>query len=177
MPLFLCPEKSIELTNHNEEIVASPAQAAQYFRDTQGKFRTWAWSPVIVVRIALAVSYLLTIAMAVTGLFAAYLPSFHESGVANAWWWSGGLVVFATAALLGSTRDKWQSLEKWASLGVLAGQALYVSAVLVAGSLTNNLAATTAGLGLMGMMILPLSRFLWLASRAGRKVLRITFEE
>lgn len=165
------------MTHEIEEIVANPAQAAEYFRKSEGRFRTWAWSPVIVVRIAIAASYLLTIVMAVFGFLTVYLPSFERTGINNASWWAGGLILFSIAALVGSTRDKWASLEKWASVGVLAGQALYISAILISGSRSGNLAATTAGVGLMGMMILPLSRFLWLASRAGRKVLRITFEE
>ena len=137
-------------------------------RRQQTRFETWAWSPVNLFRVALVASYIITIGLAMMGGIAG-LPIFRDTGVAQfTLIWSVILGVSALVAAVGAVDDRWHKIEMWASLGVLVCEFAYVVPVYIIGFAAGDVNRQAVALGLTHIVILSLSRFAWLASRAGR---------
>lgn len=132
------------------------------------RWETWAWSAVQVLRVALIVSYLLAIALAVMGGIAG-LPVFEDTkSTAATIPWS---ILLGGAALVGAisaVRDDWKTIEGWASLGVIVGAAAYVIPIYLLGFAAHDIGRQAVAIGLTHMLVLPVSRFVVFAFGAGR---------
>lgn len=133
------------------------------------RFELWAWAPVIVLRIALVATYLLGVALAVMA-FIAGVPVFDLTaphGYAAPW--AVMLGISAILAAIGGLHDGWAKLELWAALGFFALALGYVVPIYVIAFTTGDLNRQTVAVAVTFMLILPASRFGWLAAQSGRK--------
>lgn len=136
---------------------------------SRSRFETWAWSPVIVLRVALVVTYLLHIGLA-TMAFIAGVPIFRltaPEGYSDPW--ALFLGIGALAAAVGALDDRWRTLECWAALAVTAFAAGYVVPLYIVAFAAGDLNRQTVAIAVTFMLILPLSRFAWLAAQTGRR--------
>jgi hypothetical protein len=135
----------------------------------RGRFAIWAWSPIIVLRVALVATYLLYIYAALIA-FRSGVPIF-ENTTPHGWRivWSTILGVSAIIAAVGSLDDRWRHWEKWASMCVSAMMASYIIALNMAGYLNGDLARQFVGVISLIAAVLPITRFVYLAAQSGKK--------
>lgn len=135
----------------------------------QGRFAIWAWSPVIVLRVALVAGYLISV-YASTWAFIAGVPVFRltaPEGYAPVW--AVLLGTSAVVAAVGSTTDRWQKVEKWATAVLSVMWAAYVIGMNVVGFALGDLDRQFLGSALLGLLVLPVTRFVYLAAQSGKK--------
>ncbi|WP_292717176.1 hypothetical protein [Microbacterium sp. 13-71-7] len=135
----------------------------------RSKWAIWAWSPVIVLRVALVGVYLGYVYSAVIA-FVAGVPIFRlttPQGYTAIW-----AVLLGVSALLsavGSLTDRWQQLEKWASLALSSLMSGYVGALNGIGFAEGDLNRQFAGAVAAIAFILPAVRFVYLAAQTGKR--------
>jgi hypothetical protein len=122
--------------------------------------------PIIVPRWLLVVQYALFIGV---GLAIAWATSPSFSAIAPGSWsevWAIGLSASSAVALIGSTRKRWESLERWACLlvcGLLFGYAFAPIILLLQGDADRTVYSTMA----LILSLLPSARLWYLLRRAG----------
>lgn len=129
----------------------------------------WAWSPVIVLRVALVATYLMYVYASVIA-FVAGVPIFNittPQGYASIW--AGVLGVSALVSAIGSLTDRWQKVEKWASLALSAMVLGYVGGLNLMGWLSGDLNRQFVGAIALIAGILPFTRFVYLAAQSGKR--------
>lgn len=133
------------------------------------RLQVWAWSPIIVLRVALLITYGLYVYFAVIS-FIAGVPVFNlttPEGYTPVW--AVLLGIAALIAAIGSIADRWNHWERWASLVVSSLMLTYVGSLnaiaFIAGDVTRQAVGGAVAIGL----VLPMCRFFWLASQAGKK--------
>jgi hypothetical protein len=132
-------------------------------------FEVWAWSPVSILRVALVITYLIVVGFAVTS-FIAGVPVFElTTPVGYTAPWAVLLCASAIAAAIGAVNDHWRQLERWASLMVTNLLLPYVAALHIIGYISGDPNRQAVSWVALGLLVLPLTRFLWLASQAGKK--------
>ncbi len=146
----------------------------RYLHNVNPKSRLaiWAWSPVIVLRVALVITYVCYIYASVIA-FIAGIPIFlltAPEGYTSVW--AVLLGVSAIVAAIGSTTDRWQSLERWASLGLSALLLAYIGGLNLVGFVEGDLDRQFIGAIALIAGILPITRFVYLAAQSGKKHLR-----
>lgn len=135
----------------------------------RSRWAIWAWSPVIVLRIALVGVYLGFVYASVIA-FIAGVPVFRltaPEGYTSAW-----ALLLGTAAVLsaiGSVSDRWQQLEKWASLVLSAMMLAYVGGLNGVGFVEGDLDRQFVGAIAFIAFILPAVRFVYLAAQSGKR--------
>ncbi len=143
----------------------------RYLQNIQPKTRLaiWAWSPVIVLRVALAATYMLWLFASIIAFFAGVpiLSLTAPEGYTSIW--AVLLGVSALVSAIGSTTDKWQQLEKWASLALSAMLLAYVGGLNIVGYLEGDLDRQFVGSVAIIASILPVTRFFYLAAQTGKK--------
>lgn len=129
----------------------------------------WAWGPVVVLRVALVAVYLgYVYASAIA--FIAGVPVFRltaPEGYTAIW-----AVLLGSAAVLaavGSITDRWQQLEKWASLVLSAMMLAYVGGLNGVGFVEGDLDRQFVGAIAFIAFILPAVRFVYLAAQSGKR--------
>ena len=128
----------------------------------------WAWGPVVVLRVALVVVYLGYVYASVIA-FLAGVPVFRltaPEGYTSLW-----AVLLGTSAVLaaiGSITDRWQQLEKWASLVLSAMMLAYVGGLNGVGFVEGDLDRQFVGAIAFIAFILPAVRFVYLAAQSGK---------
>lgn len=132
------------------------------------RFEAWAWSPVNLFRVALVSSYIIAIGFAsMAGV--AGVPIFKATGAEDFTVpWAVILAVSSLVAAIGAIDDRWRKMEMWAALGVLVCHFSYVVPIYVVGFFAGDVNRQAVAVALTQIIVLPLSRFAWLASRAGR---------
>lgn len=129
----------------------------------------WAWGPVVVLRIALVAVYLGYVYASVIA-FLAGVPVFRltaPEGYTSLW-----AVLLGTSAVLaaiGSITDRWQQLEKWASLVLSAMMLAYVGGLNGVGFVEGDLDRQFVGAIAFIAFILPAVRFVYLAAQSGKR--------
>lgn len=129
----------------------------------------WAWGPVVVLRIALVAVYLGYVYASVIA-FLAGVPVFRltaPEGYTSVW-----AVLLGTSAVLaavGSISDRWQQLEKWASLVLSAMMLAYVGGLNGVGFVEGDLDRQFVGAIAFIAFILPAVRFVYLAAQSGKR--------
>lgn len=129
----------------------------------------WAWSPVVVLRVSLASTYMLWLFASIIAFFAG-VPVFNltaPEGYTSIWAVLLGISAFVSA--IGSTTDRWQQLEKWASLSLSAMLLAYVGGMNFVGWLEGDLDRQFVGAVAIIASILPVTRFVYLAAQTGKK--------
>jgi hypothetical protein len=135
----------------------------------RSRWAIWAWSPVIVLRIALVGVYLGYVYASVIA-FIAGVPIFRLTAPAGyTSIWATLLGVAAVLSAIGSITDRWQQLEKWASLGLSSMMAAYVGGLNGVGFAEGDLNRQFAGAVAAIAFILPAVRFVYLAAQTGKR--------
>lgn len=135
----------------------------------RSRWAVWAWSPVIVLRIALVGVYLGFVYASVIA-FIAGVPVFRltaPDGYTSVW-----AILLGTSAVLsavGSISDRWQQLEKWASLVLSAMMLAYVGGLNGVGFVEGDLDRQFVGAIAFIAFILPAVRFVYLAAQSGKR--------
>lgn len=133
------------------------------------RLAVWAWGPVVVLRIALVAVYLGYVYASVIA-FLAGVPVFRltaPEGYTSVW-----AVILGTSAVLsaiGSVTDRWQQLEKWASLVLSAMMLAYVGGLNGVGFVEGDLDRQFVGAIAFIAFILPAVRFVYLAAQSGKR--------
>jgi hypothetical protein len=135
----------------------------------QSKFAVWAWSPVIVLRIALLAAYLVSVYASVWA-FVAGVPVFTlttPQGYTAVWavLLGGSAVVSA----VGSITDRWQQVEKWASLVLSALWLAYVGGLTGVGFAEGDPDRQFIAAASITLLVLPVARFVYLAAQSGKR--------
>lgn len=144
-------------------------QADRVARRQRSRFEIWAWSPVIGLRVALVITYLLYVYASVIA-FRAGIPVFSLTtweGYTPAW-----AVILGTSAVLsaiGAITDDWQRLEKWASLVLTSMLIGYAGGLNLLGFFEGDLRRQFVGAIALIAMVLPATRFVYLAAQSGKR--------
>ena len=131
---------------------------------------TWAWSPVIVLRIALVASYAGFVYSAVVA-FIVGVPLFDLLGFVDGYTsvWAVLLGISAILCTFAAVHDKYQPLEKWASLILMAMMSCYVIGMNIVAYAEGDLTRMfVGGIGFIAW-VLPATRFGYLAAQTGKK--------
>lgn len=135
----------------------------------RSRFAVWAWSPIIVLRVALVSTYLAYVYASAIA-FISGVPTFTLTTPAG--WtpiWAFLLGTSAVIAAIGSITDRWSGVEKWATL-VLSAMALsYVIGINLVGFVEGDPGRQFAGAMSIIAAILPVTRFVYLAAQSGKK--------
>ncbi len=130
---------------------------------------SWPWSQIALYRVTLVAAYLLHIGFAAMAFYAG-LPIFRltaPDGYTRVW--AIMLAIAALTSALGALADQLRVIERWSSLAVLALTLGYVVPLYEVGFLMNDANRQAVAVAATFMLLIPLSRFMWLASRAGRR--------
>lgn len=135
----------------------------------KSRFALWAWSPVIVLRVALLIIYVLYVYAAGIA-FIAGVPVFRlttpEGYTAI---WAILTAVAAVVAAVGSLTDRWQKIEKWATLVLSALLLAYIGGLNLVGYVEGDLDRQFIGVIALIAGVLPITRFVYLAAQSGKK--------
>jgi hypothetical protein len=148
-------------------VVTDPRARAQ--RRQRTRFEVWAWSPVIILRIALIATYLVYIYAGVIAVIAG-IPVFdltQPPGYATIW--GALLAVSAVVCGVGALDDRWQPWERWASLVMASLMVAYTGALNGLAFFSLDLSRMFVGAISFIALILPACRFVYLASQTGKK--------
>lgn len=135
----------------------------------RSKWAVWAWSPVVVLRVALVAVYLGYVYASVIA-FIAGVPVFRltaPEGYTAVW--AVLLGVSAVLSAIGSITDRWQQTEKWASLGLASMMGAYVGGLNGVGFVEGDLDRQFVGAIAFIAFILPAVRFVYLAAQSGKR--------
>lgn len=135
----------------------------------KSKLAIWAWSPVIVLRVALAASYMFWTYCAVIA-FIAGVPIFDLT-TPPGWTtiWASILGLSALASAIGSITDRWQQFERWSTLVLSAMIGAYVGGLNAVGWVEGDLDRQFIGGVALIAAILPFTRFVYLAAQSGKR--------
>lgn len=142
-------------------------------RRERTRFEIWAWSPVIVLRVALVATYVVY-AYASIIAFVAGVPIFDLT-TPHGWTpvWATIMGVSAAVSAVGSTSERWEKLEMWAS-GVLASMMLaYVLGLNIVGWASGDVTRQFVGAVAIIAFILPVTRFVYLAAQSGKRAIDV----
>ena len=135
----------------------------------RSRLAVWAWGPVVVLRVALVAVYLGYVYASVIA-FLAGVPVFRltaPDGYTAIWAVLLGLAAILSA--IGSITDRWQQLEKWASLGLASMMLAYVGGLNGVGFVEGDLDRQFVGAIAFIAFILPAVRFVYLAAQSGKR--------
>lgn len=133
------------------------------------KFAMWAWSPVIVLRVSLVATYLGYVYAAIIA-FMVGVPVFDLT-TPPGWTpvWAVLLGISAMLSAVGSVTDRWQRLERWATLVLSALLLAYVGGLNIVGYIERDLDRLFVGAVAGVAAILPVARFVYLAAQSGKR--------
>lgn len=141
----------------------------------RARFETWAWSEIIVIRVALVATYLVYFYASIIA-FIAGIPIFSLvawEGYTSIWATALGISALVTA--IGALAERWEKVEKWGSLALCATMFAYTGSLNVIGFIAGDLDRQFIGAVSLIAMILPLTRFIYLAAQTGKK--RVQFSD
>lgn len=129
----------------------------------------WFWSPVIVLRVALFLTYFVYVYASVIAFIAGVpiLSLTTPEGYSSIWAVLLGLA--SLVAAIGSITDKWQKTEKWATLALSSLLLAYIGGLNIVGFLEGDLDRQFIGAIALIAGILPITRFVYLAAQSGKK--------
>lgn len=138
----------------------------------QSSFARWAWGPAIVLRVSLVLTYALYVYGAIIA-FLAGVPIFDLT-TPQGWTsvWAVLLAVSAAFCMVGSVKDEWQAVEKWAALGLSSAVVAYIIPLNLVGYVEGDLNRQFVGVVATIAGVLPVGRFVYLVAQTGK--LRIT---
>lgn len=134
----------------------------------QSRLAIWVWSPIIVLRVGLVAIYLLYVYASVIA-FVAGVPIFDlttPQGYTPIW--AALLGASAVASAVGSITDRWQKVERWATLVLSALLIAYIGGLNIAAWGEGDLSRMFVGGIAIIAGILPVARFVYLAAQSGK---------
>lgn len=132
------------------------------------RWGTWAWGPVIMLRVALVATYLMYVYAAVIAVIAG-VPILDFSNLPGYLpVWAFGLGVSAILSAVGSLTDRWQKVERWATLVLSALLIAYIGGLNIAAWGEGDLSRMFVGGIAIIAGILPVARFVYLAAQSGK---------
>jgi hypothetical protein len=135
----------------------------------KSKLAVWVWSPVIVLRIALFMTYIAYVYASVIA-FIAGVPIFDlTSPPGYTSIWAVLLGASAVFSAVGSIADRWQKTEKWATLALSALLLAYIGGLNLMGWAEYDLTRQFVGAIAFIAGILPMTRFVYLAAQSGKR--------
>jgi len=147
-------------------MTASPERVK---RRAATRFEMWAWSPVIVLRASLVITYLLYVYGAVIA-FIAGIPIFSLlTPIGYTSVWAALSLPAALVAAIGSLTENWEKVEKWAALALTGLQSAYVLGVNAVGFAGGDLDRQYVGVISLIAIVLPAARFVYLAAQSGKR--------
>ncbi len=135
----------------------------------KSRWAIWAWSPVIVLRVALVLVYMLYVYASVIA-YRAGIPVFTlttPEGYTSIW--AVMLGISAVVAAVGSITDRWQKIEKWATLALSALLMGYIGGLNLVGFVEGDLDRQFVGAIALIAGVLPFTRFVYLAAQSGKR--------
>ena len=126
------------------------------------------------MRVALVITYVLYVYASIIA-FISGIPVFKlttPEGYTSVW--AVLLGASAIVAAIGSTTDRWQALERWASLALSALLLTYIGGLNLVGFIEGDLDRQFTGAVALIAGILPITRFVYLAAQSGKKHLAWT---
>lgn len=131
---------------------------------------TWAWSPVIVLRIALVIVYAAYVYASVIALLVG-IPIFDllDFGPGYTAIWAVLLGLSSMLAWVGSLGQKFEQIEKWAAMGMFCLLLAYVGGLNLQAYGMGDLTRMFIGVIAFIAMVLPAVRFVYLAAQTGKK--------
>ena len=133
------------------------------------RLEVWAWSPIIVLRVALVTIYVL-FGYASIVAFIAGIPLFDDrvavTNFTSVWALFTGPA--AAVAAIASISHRWERAEKWAALALTALQSGYVIGLNSVGFVLGDLNRQYAGAMALIAIVLPATRFIYLAAQSGK---------
>lgn len=135
----------------------------------KSKLAIWAWSPVIVLRIALAGTYLAYVYAAIIAVVAGVPVLDFTTPTGYTAVWAALLGLSALVSAIGSLSDRWQKIEKWATLVLSAMLLAYIGGLNIIGYMEHDLNRQFAGAIALIAGLLPLTRFVYLAAQSGKR--------
>lgn len=150
-------------------MVDMPTTQTHIVHRQRNRFVIWAWSPIIVLRVALFLQYALY-AYASVIAFIVGVPIFDLTtprGYTAVWAILLGLSAIVSA--IGAITERWNALEKWSSLALSALMLTFVGAVNLAGFVEGDLNEQFVGAISLIAVVLPFCRFVYLAAQTGKK--------
>lgn len=148
-----------------------PRPGGFHFRRNRplSRFEVWAWSPIIVLRIALVIIYVLYGYASIVA-FIAGIPLFDNvvdvTNFTSIWALLMGPA--AVVAAIASTTHRWETMEKWAALVLTALQSGYVIGMNTAGFILGDLDRQYVAAVALIAIVLPATRFVYLAAQSGK---------
>lgn len=134
----------------------------------KSRLAVWIWSPVIVLRIALFLVYIVYIYAAGIAVVAG-IPIFAQTAPgAYTVMWAIGLGVSAAVSAIGAVNDKWQPIEKWGTLVLSALMLGYAGTLNIVGFMDGDIGRQFVGTIATIALILPATRFVYLAAQSGK---------
>lgn len=133
------------------------------------RIKHWAWTGIVIPRWALVLKYLIFVYWGYWAIVAG-IPAFDITappGWAVIW---GSLMVLSGAiSAIAATRLDLEKIERW-SVGFLLVLVLgYIGSLNVLAYSSNLANYQALAAGITGLFVLPLARFFYLASQAGKK--------
>lgn len=135
----------------------------------KSKLAVWAWSPVIVLRVSLVITYMLYVYASVIA-FLVGVPIFTLT-TPPGWTpiWAVLLGAAAVASAIGSITDRWQRIERWATCALSGLLLAYIGGLNIMGFVEQDLDRQFVGVIALIAGVLPITRFVYLAAQAGKK--------
>lgn len=150
-----------------DTIPRPPRQARRPIRKPT-KFETWAWSPIIVLRVALVMTYLLYVYAAAIA-FIAGIPIFSllaPEGYTSIW--AALLGPSALLSAVGALSDRWHRTEKWAAMVLTCLLLGYTGSLNIVAYASSDISRQFVGAIALIALVLPGTRFVYLASQTGK---------
>lgn len=157
------------MTELIDETTANVRLRARKAVRRRSAFEVWAWSPVIVLRIALVITYLLYVYFAVIS-FIAGVPVFAlttPEGYTSVW--AVLLGVSAAVACIGSISDHWSRIELAGAIGISVLMLAYVGGLNIVGFASHDINRQAVGGSTAIAFVLPMVRLIYLAAQVGKK--------
>jgi len=138
-------------------------------RRERTRFEIWAWSPVIVLRVALVATYVIY-AYASIIAFLAGVPIFDLT-TPSGWTpiWAVVMGGSATFAAVGSTSERWERLEMWSGGFLSAMMFAYVLGLNIVAWASLDASRQFVGAIALIAFVLPVTRFVYLAAQSGKR--------
>lgn len=140
----------------------------------KSRLAIWAWSPAIVLRFSLVTVYMLYVYGSVIAFLAGVpiLSLTTPEGYTAPW--AILLGASAVASAVGSITDRWQRVERWATMVLSALLLTYIVPLNVVGFLEHDLDRQFIGVIALIAGVLPVTRFVYLAAQSGKRKFNAT---
>ena len=130
-------------------------------------WNSWPEAPVVLPRLTLVIVYLLCVYDGILSILAG-VPIFDVTQpVGYSAIWGALLAVSALLSAIFATTPRWERLERWSCLAVWSLLLAYVGALNFVAFVSADLDRYVVGGVAVGFFLIPFSRFLHLASKAG----------